>query len=84
MEQKVTEENRRPIKEANRITKLLDLGLDASARYPVNVEKVALELTPLSMLIQLRLFKRAAWERLMGCWPDIPIKMNGQFSTTKT
>ncbi len=42
----MTEENRRPIKEANRITKLLDLGLDASARYPVNVEKVALELTP--------------------------------------
>lgn len=46
MEQKVTEESRRPIKEANRITKLLDLGLDVSARYPVNVEKVALELTP--------------------------------------
>lgn len=42
----MTEEKKRPIKEANRITKLLDLGLDDSARYPVNVEKVALELTP--------------------------------------
>ncbi|MFT7292886.1 MAG: Zn-dependent peptidase ImmA (M78 family) [Pseudohongiellaceae bacterium] len=40
------EENKRPIKEANRISKLLDLSLDGSARYPVNVEKVALELTP--------------------------------------
>lgn len=39
-------ESKRPIKEANRISKLLDLGLTSSARYPVNVEQVALELTP--------------------------------------
>lgn len=42
----MNEESRRPIKEANRITRLLDLGLNASARYPVDVKKVALELTP--------------------------------------
>lgn len=38
--------NKRPIKEANRISKLLDVGLASSSRYPVNVEQVALELTP--------------------------------------
>ena len=42
----MTEEGKRPIKEANRISKLLDIGLTRSARYPVNVEQVALELTP--------------------------------------
>lgn len=40
------EQSKHPIKEANRISKLLDLGLTGSARYPVNVEQVALELTP--------------------------------------
>lgn len=40
------EQTKHPIKEANRISKLLDLGLNASARYPVNLEQVALELTP--------------------------------------
>lgn len=35
-----------PHKEANRITRILDAGLSAEQRYPVDVKKVALELTP--------------------------------------
>lgn len=39
-------EEKRPLKEANRLTKLLDMGLSDSERYPVDVKRVALELTP--------------------------------------
>ncbi len=39
-------ERKRPLKEANRITKFLDLGLAVEDRFPVDVRKVALELTP--------------------------------------
>lgn len=35
-----------PHKEANRITKFLDLGLNGADRFPVNIKKIALELTP--------------------------------------
>jgi len=39
-------EKKYPHKEANRITKFLDLGLSSTNRFPVDVKKVALELTP--------------------------------------
>ena len=39
-------EKKFPHKEANRITKFLDLGFNGSDRFPVDVKKVALELTP--------------------------------------
>ncbi len=39
-------EKKHPHKEANRITKFLDLGLSGAERFPVDVKKVALELTP--------------------------------------
>ena len=40
-------EKKRPHKEANRITKILDQSLPADERFPVDIQKVALELTPL-------------------------------------
>lgn len=47
MEQKVVaQEKLYPQREANRITKLLDIGLNGNDRYPVDIRKVALELTP--------------------------------------
>ncbi len=39
-------ERKRPKAEANRITKILDRSLPPEERFPVNVEKIALELTP--------------------------------------
>lgn len=39
-------EAKHPVKEANRITKFLDLGLESADRFPVDVARVALELTP--------------------------------------
>lgn len=39
-------EEKRPLKEANRLTRFLDMGLSESERFPVNIKKVALELTP--------------------------------------
>ena len=35
-----------PRAEANRITKILDVSLPPAQRYPVKIEKVALELSP--------------------------------------
>lgn len=46
MGQREVTEKKSPNKEANRITKFLDLGLAGNVRFPVNVKQVALELTP--------------------------------------
>lgn len=46
MGQKEVTGKKYPHKEANRITKFLDLGLTGSVRFPVDVKQVALELTP--------------------------------------
>lgn len=35
-----------PLQAANKVNKCLDLGLDAAERFPVDVKRVALELTP--------------------------------------
>ena len=42
----MTSGKKRPLAEANRLTKFLELGSDETDRYPVNVKKIALELTP--------------------------------------
>ena len=42
----MTAGNKRPLAEANRLTKFLELGSDEADRLPVNVKKIALELTP--------------------------------------
>lgn len=46
MGEKLSGDTKRPAKEANRVSKLLDIGLNKHERFPVNLEKVALELTP--------------------------------------
>jgi Zn-dependent peptidase ImmA (M78 family) len=46
MEQEEVTEKKRPNAEANRITKILDVSLPIEERFPVNVERVAKELTP--------------------------------------
>lgn len=46
MEKEVVTEAKHPQKEANRITKFLDLSLTGSERFPVDVQRVALKLIP--------------------------------------
>ena len=70
----MTEEKNRPIKEANRITKLLDLGLDSATRYPVNVEKVALELTPSFNADPITMIKAGSMGKIDGILARHPQK----------
>lgn len=43
---KVSDRKKYPVAEANRISKILDVALPKDSRFPVNVTKVAKELTP--------------------------------------
>lgn len=43
---KVSDRKKYPVAEANRISKILDVALPKGSRFPVNVAKIVLELTP--------------------------------------